>query len=839
MEAVERRSKRAPWKHDTLERAAQKLLKLAPNPAAYGRPDFLVLSEEQLGEMRDDILRHPTDRKIALGQAINDLLFALFETGLYAGRYLNVPTQIKRRLALELQETFPEQIEASNFIAARLDDMDCPHKSDVTETSAGEEMGRSANSSKKVSLEEAFSEFLVSAMLDGALSNRFLTGIFNVRSVDVTFEPFSISISNHLEVSTGDGSDDISRYRFWLSQRTAAYFLRFLLLLVKTRSTDKYHYSELYLFPDEFRNKNKKIGLYKACEKWINKALSSADMNQYRFSLPQFRDLCSYRTFHGLPCFVVSMLTGEVASTSYYYRDLELLDGGLGQGPELNFKRGKQEPSKTLSKKAKLFKEAHKHFEKCQGQLAERLGFHTILAEIGKLRRSTKWDATMKQRFEKAESLMTTIRLCESRGHKYNCYKNLQLYGLWLKDCLMNSHMNIKSIKTYGGELEKNFLIMLGTAAIEDMDLQKIKLVIRLTMSVYDSRNIRTSIRSFTEYLEGESGDTIPEMKWESIPWYDFTLNKEDIKRTKPIFMFKHVRKMLAAINANAADATRLRIAILLGFFAGLRISEISRLGKNSLICDDGWVLMVRYSKTYSGKRDIPLSYLVPQPYLEEIVTFFMAAREGEQQAQSLFSEGDPYKQSIDYSHAVAALFREIELEKYRFHHLRHSFVNWFILRWFAAYYDNGMIPATAKFLEAPIFEYESLDNIRRLLAGHGAAKKGQKLFVYVLQALAKIIGHSGPTTTMTNYVHICDYLYYMMTRQQLESKSSMLHSISVEQLLQVSYPSLHADFRKKKNKKDPKMVPLDLIIRHQVKRLSKKMNAANKRQAPTVSEKY
>jgi hypothetical protein len=149
------------------------------------------------------------------------------------------------------------------------------------------------------------------------------------------------------------------------------------------------------------------------------------------------------------------------------------------------------------------------------------------------------------------------------------------------------------------------------------------------------------------------------------------------------------------------------------------------------------------------------------------------------------------------------------------------------------------MIPATAKFLEAPIFEYESLDNIRRLLAGHGAAKKGQKLFVYVLQALAKIIGHSGPTTTMTNYVHICDYLYYMMTRQQLESKSSMLHSISVEQLLQVSYPSLHADFRKKKNKKDPKMVPLDLIIRHQVKRLSKKMNAANKRQAPTVSEKY
>lgn len=829
--AVERYSKRSPWRKEILEGAAKKLIKLAPEPAENGRPDFLILSEDTLKDMRDDILRHPTDSKIARGQAINDLLFALSEKELYAGRYLNVPTQIRRRLAVKLQETSPEQTKALNFITARLDDMDCLHKSEAKEISADPERDVSENSPNKVSLEEAFSHFLVSAMLDGALSNRFLTGIFDVRSVDVTFEPFSIDISNHPDASTGDGSDDIARYRLWLSQRTAIYFLRFLLLLVTARSTGKYHYSELYLFPDEFRNKDKKIELFKECGKWINETLASADMDYHSFTVPQFRDLCSNLIFQELPCFVVSMLTGEVTSSSYYHRDLELLDGGLGKGPALNFKRGKQETSKTMRKKAKLLKQARQHRKDCQRQLGKRAGFHNILAEIGKMRRSVAWNSTMRQRFDAAERLIPIIRLCESRGNEYKCYKNLQLYCLWLKDCLMNSSMKVKTIKTYGSGLEKTFLIMLGTTAIEDMELNKIKQIIRLTMSIYSSKNIRTSIISFTEYLEGESGDTIPEMKWGTISWYDVTLNKADIKRTKPIVTFEHLLQLLGSINkGNSKNPTRLRIAILLGFFAGLRISEICQLDKDSLIFDGGWVLMVRHSKSHSGIRDIPLSYLIPQPYLDEVVAFFMAARTGGHESPWLFSEGDPYSQSIDYSHEAANLFSKIELENYRFHHLRHSFANWFILRWFAAYFGKQIFPSTAKFLGTPMFRDITLANIRRLLSGHGKAKKGQRVFVYVLQALAKIIGHSGPATTMTNYLHICDYLYCVLMYEQLAPKSAKLCSISVKQLLQFSYPSLPADFRKKKHKKDPKIVSLDIIIRHQVRRLSKKMNAANKR---------
>ena len=832
MEAVERRCKRAHWRYDTLERAKQKLLKLAPEPVADGRPDFLILSEDTLREMRADILRHPTDRKIALGKAVNDLLFALAQKELYRGRYLNVPTQIKRRLAIELQDISPEQMESVNFIVAVLDDMDCLYKSKTKKISMGEEKDGLDNLSDKALLEEAFSHFLVSAWLDGAISNQFLKGVFDIRSVDVTFEPFSISISNYLDASTGDGGDNISRYRFWLSQRTAIYFLRLLLLLVTTRrSTDKYHYSELYLFPDEVRSKEKKIKLIKSCEQWLNKTLANADTHEERLSMLKFRELCLYRVFQGLPCFVVSMLRGEVESASYHYQDLALLDTELGQGPELKFKRGKREPSKIMSKKAKLIKQANEHLIKCREQLADWVGFRAMLIEIGKIRRKIKRDATMKQRAAEAESLMSTIRLCETYGRQYNCYKNLQFYCFWLKDCLLNSRMEIKSIQTYGSELETNFLIMLGATAIEDMDIEKIKLVIRLTMSLYDSRNIRTSIRSFTDYIEDEADDILPEIKWLRIDWYDVTLNKKDIKRTKPIVTFEHLLKMMGKINFNPTESRRLRIVILLGFFAGLRISEICHLGNNSLIFDGGWVLMVRHSKSYSGIRDIPLSYLVPQPYLKEIVGFLMAAQSNKDQSRWLFSEDDPYKQSIDYSHAVANLFREIKLEKHRFHHLRHSFVNWFILRWFVDYLGKEKIPATAKFRRPPMFSEKSLSNVSRLLSGHGKAQTGQSLFVYILQALAKIIGHSGPATTMTNYVHICDYLYYLLTRQQLASKSARLRSISVEQLLQLSNPSLPADLRKKK--KDAKIVQLALIIRHQVKRLNKKMNAANKRQAP------
>ena len=115
-------------------------------------------------------------------------------------------------------------------------------------------------------------------------------------------------------------------------------------------------------------------------------------------------------------------------------------------------------------------------------------------------------------------------------------------------------------------------------------------------------------------------------MNWSRPSWdTDRRLSKPIVKIPKPLITFEQVRDLLQLATNQMAEPERgkMRVAIILGFFAGLRISEVLYLKKQSLIYDDGYVICIKRSKTKAGERNVPLSLLLPDIYLQEVVSFF------------------------------------------------------------------------------------------------------------------------------------------------------------------------------------------------------------------------
>lgn len=759
-------------------------------------------SREDLTLLYDEVFRNKSYHTLLKANCINEFLYALRLKGRYQGHYLNVPQQVSRQLIMDLSEI--------------------PFKLLTEFESIREKLRKPEAMPEKTSLEDMENNYLCSflacAILDGVLTDSFVKQLFHTRYTDLTFAPLTVKI--HLSSEKESRGQDHSYLRYWLSPLTEAYFLRLLLFLRKNPRSLKLSSDRGYLFPKAYRDPAKAKSADKAFRKWTRSMASE-------ISIKSFRMLSLYSSFSSIPCFISSALLNEISCDSTDDAFMEFEDS-LRNAQTVGTSHETDKAGKKREKKVSEAEAVDSLFTTNQGLMHKNDTYHRVLSKIHITRESIPRNATKRERETAAEAIRKAISGIKDDTVKdeEGFLKNLKFYGLWLILQLSNPKLGIKSINIYASGIETTFLYMLGPVSIDSMSTEKLKETIRKTYKFYNSDSIRKSIISFTNALWDFQDDLFPLLSWEKIPWgTDRSLRKENIRTTKPLIAFSQMQGILAKVQDSKKIApAKLRAALILGFFAGLRIIEILNLDRQSLIYDEGYVLRIRTSKTKNGIRNIPLSLLIPSEYLKELAVFFeqdgQDANNGTSVSGSsyLFAEKDPFKESIIYSNQAASLFKDIN-PKIRFHHLRHSFANWFLIRWYATIFGKEGFPEGATFLEEEVFSKNYLDYLRIVLFGYGRPKIGQDSFSHVLPVLARLMGHAGPATTMTSYIHISDWLYHLFSQKAAKPLNLKVKSSVTEEFMQLSYPSLPQSLKKRKTKD----LPLNTLVAAQVNLWSSK----------------
>lgn len=763
------------------------------------------LSHEQLSDLYDELFRNKNYNSLLKAQFVNELLFLLRLEKQYMGSYLNVPQQVPRELILDLttipfalfgnvdliQQTLnnPKEYTGSTF----LEDIEANH----------------------------LCAFIASALLDGVLTENFIRRLVHIRFEDITFSPFTVKI-HHSERNNGS-DEQLSYFRYWLSPISEAYFQKLLLFLFKNRRKSTLRFESEYAFPISYRADEKLKKIDTAFKKWTKTHGGKA------ISIKNFRAISLYKLFSSVPCFVSSALSNDMRCDSLDSSSLALIETGLKKVRNISCPKIKVKGLRKENKKYTDKEEISKILSRNKKLLSESKTYAEVIGKIHKIRLGIPRTAKEAERKAARVSIDAVIEKIDYEDIKpeEGFLNNLRFYGLWLTIQLSNHKLKIKSINTEASGIEKNFIAMMGSASIASMSTEELKEVIRRTFVFYGSDNIRKSIKSFTNALYDYQEDLFPQMAWTILPWgTDRRLWKENVKRTKPLIGFSQMRGALRnAQNSTRFEPKKLRVAIILAFFAGLRISEILHLNIDSLVYDEGYVLRIRTSKTLSGVRNVPLSLLLPNEYLDEAVSLFERddkvtyRNKLDTEPTLLFAEKDPFKESISYSNEVAALFKAIN-PNIRFHHLRHSFANWLLIRWYVLIFGKNGISEEAEFLEEELFNKKYLDYLKTIISGYGGCKIGQDFFSHVLPVLARIIGHAGPATTMASYIHIFDWLYYLFIPKNEGQLILKAKSAIVEDFMQLSYRKLPLSLVKRKDK----LVSLELLLFEQHARLKKKV---------------
>lgn len=226
-------------------------------------------------------------------------------------------------------------------------------------------------------------------------------------------------------------------------------------------------------------------------------------------------------------------------------------------------------------------------------------------------------------------------------------------------------------------------------------------------------------------------------------------------------------RRVLARIDEVGLDIRHpdlpiiAKLLCILSFRCGLRRLEILKLETRDLHDDDPAELIVRpYAhrplKTKSSTRKIPL-YALLEPDELALLKQWKAkrVRQRNNREEPFFLFGIP---ELLYSFVpeesifpvIHRVMREVTGDPtVRFHHLRHSFASWTLLRLFLSGLKTPPdlyphLPATQAFLATS-------KNLRRTLYGHDWPTRKH------LYAVASMLGHSGPDVSLAHYIHTCD----------------------------------------------------------------------------------
>ncbi len=223
----------------------------------------------------------------------------------------------------------------------------------------------------------------------------------------------------------------------------------------------------------------------------------------------------------------------------------------------------------------------------------------------------------------------------------------------------------------------------------------------------------------------------------------------------------------------------------VLGYYAGLRRSEVAGLRIGDVEGPPEWDLVVRPHslrrlKSQSAHRVMPLGVLLPSRHLERLRDWWWQRRRHAEQAgepwreRLLFDGTDPeegtaerQRQWIQRGGAQMARIRDALMRVtgdpgVRYHHLRHSFSNRLLLAfWQAEQEAAGDTTAALPEWAGDLIGTDAW-RLREPLLGEAAVQRRSLLMV------SAMLGHASPEITLGHYIHLADLLLSRAVRRAL-----------------------------------------------------------------------
>lgn len=700
---------------------------------------------------------------------LNQIIFELKKTESIDSPYFNIPQKISRHIITQFDERIFENVRYIQKLRDELLKLEVSTHID----SYHEDI-------------DYICSFIASAAIFGKiLFPKFHEALLNIRFQDISISPDFINIRfENYE----------TYYRYYLPFPASLYLYRCILFY------QKYHRKLGIKRPNKpdgiiFRSIENFSEKFK---KWtIDKLKGSEFENSYGLNLPAFRkaavtasvidSIGDDKNSDPYPPFIIAIQSREIESYSYENKYLPSFLGHPKYIPVLkeNLKIGKKKTN-----------------------YSKNLGLESILTNIRNIRRPLLKMAQCKLnvRQEAAEKIKSTV---ESNKYILNNddYKNLRLYAEWVSSLLLNRKYSIKTVNDYSSDVQEFLHNLSIKGSIPQLSLDQLVEIMKQTMDHRNSRGIKSRLKAFTDFLKIELGSDFSEPNWKRSK----DLRKKDIPTFKPLIDFEKLAEALEIskyffakyidnykkISIKMRERKRAEHKALviwhiicLCFYTGLRISEAVNLKVNNVIFDGGIVICIRKTKTRNGYRNIPLNILTPESYYREFKKYFKERRKSAMITDLLFPQHDG--KIWDTSHIskeIKNLFTRVGIEGVSSHILRHSFANWFLMRWFKAFHGN-IIPDNLPFLNNELFGDEYINRLRKLILGMNNQKKGQDTCTYALAVLARLLGHGGPIVTIEKYIHNGDWLFYLLSESN-KTENICITSRQAENFLQVSYPSL------------------------------------------------
>ena len=230
------------------------------------------------------------------------------------------------------------------------------------------------------------------------------------------------------------------------------------------------------------------------------------------------------------------------------------------------------------------------------------------------------------------------------------------------------------------------------------------------------------------------------------------------------LYSFDQIKKVLCPSYLAASRLRKMSLLItIIAFRCGLRKSEALKLRLMDL---QGLIepeLLVRnnqyaYVKSNESIRRIPLAPLLEAEELKLILDWrkMREFEERESHSPSLlfcleYKPMDVLVCKDVFTSIMQAVHQVTGDNNLVFHHFRHSFATWLLLRLLKNVPDSTR--QRLYFLQHPLFSPEARNKLRSALLGN------QQLGRKALYATAQLCGHASPEVTLLHYVHLCDIL--------------------------------------------------------------------------------
>lgn len=326
------------------------------------------------------------------------------------------------------------------------------------------------------------------------------------------------------------------------------------------------------------------------------------------------------------------------------------------------------------------------------------------------------------------------------------------------------------SAMKYMSDIARDLLTEAGSLDLADLDGEELHDVYDQSIQLASGRNstkgtttiadrCAEGLYRFHGYLQKRHGALYVDFS-DLIQFKDKTLDVDAnlISYTE----FDRALLVLGAEDTNTTELQKMQIIVfILGFELGLRRGECLRLRLCDIqFCDRDSMILVRnnrfgQAKSLSSVRKLPIGILL-RPTSFNLIACWHKRRSmevGDPASESLFlcesdNRSTPALNDL-YGPIRQALHQVTGDATLRYHHLRHSFSNWTLLRLIR----HTLPEARAPFLDHQVFTQQSCDSLREGLLRNGTPGRG------ILYELARLLGHESPQTTLLSYVHILDWI--------------------------------------------------------------------------------